>query len=441
MPLETFTVEMAKSDKADGLSSPETSQLMGYLAPALQLKGKVFSMSEIVKLELDLYNKIPKLQVKVKVAPTDYTIRNLVKDKELLKVFVRSSNDEVNHIRADFFIENFNKANRSSNEVHIIMEGELNIPKLYAHVNKAYRGTSAEVLQEVAHELNLGFATNTNSLDDSMVWIASNMTYLEFISYVASHAWADDYSFFDWYIDPYYNLIFYDANKALKYEEFEVKAYKKHIFTKEKTQNQSDEAKYISWTNALSDRTAIQSTDHGYSNLKIINNTKISKNGYVHNNILLDYNEQAIYNFKAEAISNTNEGMPLKSRLDDNSYKNEQRVHFLGIKNDNMFPNYLYAPIHNSINNLELKKINLEVDANALNLNYIVGDNIFLQVTSPAINNDNANDNFFEGNNANHIKSLTNSYMIKGIKHIYKNNEFTTRYLLTRREWPLDEDE
>lgn len=425
-------------DSRDDVTTPDLDYILGYTAPYIQIRNYVIDIHHIHMFELNEYSKVPKISTIIKVLSTSELGINILQDKELLKIFMRGPDKELSHIRGDYFITSFDKINKGLN-TDLIIEAELNIPRLYSSVNKSYVGTSFEVIQQIAKDLNLGFASNIQSTNDKMTWISSNQTYLEFIDYIVKYAWINDNSFLDWYIDPYYNLVFYEVDKTLKYKEVDVKLFLNNISGKKKLDELKDNS--FVWKNVLSDVKEIMPTNHGITSMKIINNTGKLKLGYVMENIIVDYDDLEKYQFTNEAISNINEGLPLKSRLKDTHYKEEKKVLYLGIQNDNMHSNYKYAILHNYINNIELQKLNLEVEVSSPNLTYTIGDNIYLQLTDVRIGNNTEEFSWkdYQDGKTTDLKQYTNSYKIQGIKHIYRKSNFFTTYLLTRREWPIEE--
>jgi len=434
--LDTERVDDTKEDDA-----PELDYIVGYKYPIIKILNSIIQEPEVISCEIDSYGKIPKLTLRLRVINSHEIALNIIKDKEIISLFMRSGNNNLSHIRSDFFITEFDKTDKGD-QAEILIESELNIPKLYADLNDGYNGSSIDILQLIAKDLKLGFVTNIDATDDSMIWIATNQTYYQFIDYVVRHSWIDDETFLDWYIDVYNNLVFYDVNQTLIYEEEETRAIKNNLFTKESVTTMEEDFQSFEWNNIFSDVSNIIPTDHGYKNLRFINNTKLSKMGYVTEIILLDYEDLTLYRFDAEAIADTTQGVPLKSRLDDDSYREEKRIKYLGIQNDNMHSNYLYAELHNFINNLELDKINIEITSNDLNLNYTRGSNVFLQVTDKRLPDGDAEtiENFMNNGRVVDLKHPSNNYKVHGMKYGYKKGVRYCKYLLTRREWALNEE-
>jgi hypothetical protein len=452
MLLQEFTHNIKLDELVANLSNPEATESnrdknfhpeidysLGYLQPIAQIRNFEFSTKNIKSIEIDCYDKIPKINTSLTFDLLHPFSNVILRDKEIFKTFMRSSNPKKNNIRCDFFITSINTL-KKENRSDIYISGELNIPRLHSALDKSYKGSSLKVLKSIANDLGLGFVTNISSTDDDMIWISTNKTYYQFIDYIVKHSWIDDNSFTDWYIDAYYNLVFYEVDSTLKKEEYTTRAYWNKSSSKETHYEKGEVNNSIEWANIFTDLPSMVSTDHGMnpSSFKVINNSGLSKNGYYVNNILIDYSDLEVVKFNCETIYNPKEGIPLKGREDDNTYKEELRVKYLGIQNDNMHPNYMYAVIHNSINNMELRKLNIEFDSSDLNLNYIIGNNIRLEIIEQRLE-DSSNKEFYErrrgGKNISDLY-FTNNYKIHGIKYIYKNDGQYCKYLVTRREWP-----
>lgn len=419
---------------------PDLDYRLGYTVPIIQIRDNEIAAGNIRRIEIDSYTKIPTISLSLNFEIKHPVANMILKDREILKTFMRSSNPNKNHIRTDFYITDINN-NRRGDHVSMLLTGEINIPRLHTSVNTAYRGTSLDVMRQIAKDLDLGFITNISSTDDEMVWLSTNQSYLEFIDYVAKHGWIDDTSFVDWYIDSMYNLVYYEVNKTLKENIVDTRAYFVGVSSNKYREDKPESEKSMEWKNIFTDLGNMNTTDHGVQvgSLKLINNSGLSRQGYFVDNILLDYSDLDTVRFSSEAITNINEGVPLKGNENNLLYKDERRVKFLGIQNDNMHPNYKYAVIHNHINNIELRKLNVEFDSTDLNMGYIVGDNILLNITETRLTGDDAKS--FTDRQDEQIQEpdvyFSNNYKVHGIKYIYKNEQKYCKYLLTRREWPV----
>ena len=88
-----------------------------------------------------------------------------------------------------------------------------NIPELLYRKNQYKSGTSFACLKDIAKDMGLGFVSNVDDTNDSQLWINGIRETRDFMKDIVSHSYLDDESFFDMFIDPYYNLNFVEMNR------------------------------------------------------------------------------------------------------------------------------------------------------------------------------------------------------------------------------------
>ena len=126
----------------------------------------------------------------------------------ILSIFVKSSSENTMPIRMDFMITSFEtaKGEISSNNFKYLIKGILNVDELFFTKYESRKGTSYEVIKGIASELNLGFASNVQSSEDSMTWINCSDTYPEFIKDVTKYSFISKDAFVWTFIDFQYNI-------------------------------------------------------------------------------------------------------------------------------------------------------------------------------------------------------------------------------------------
>ena len=92
----------------------------------------------------------------------------------------------------------------------------MDINELYYTPYIAYKGSSYDVLRQLAEYCKLGFATNIDSTDDLMTWINPGEKIQTYINDITQHSYKNDGTFLWSYIDFYYNLTYLDLEKQLK---------------------------------------------------------------------------------------------------------------------------------------------------------------------------------------------------------------------------------
>ena len=152
---------------------------------------------------------------------------NYPKNDPILSIYIKTGNGKFKPIAGDFLITSI-KSNLDSEidreSVGIgatyIMSGELYIPKIYNNFSKSYPNLpSSLALKELAADLDLGFSELDIQTSDSMTWINPNRNGLYFIDHIVKHAYLDEDSFFDSFIDKWYNLTFINVANQLVTEE------------------------------------------------------------------------------------------------------------------------------------------------------------------------------------------------------------------------------
>ena len=99
------------------------------------------------------------------------------------------------------------------------------------------------------------------------------------------------------------------------------------------------------------------------------------------------------------------------------------------------------ARVHNSVNNIELEKLNVEIEVQGVNLNIIKGDKIPIalirkdRLEAIKVQNDFSQSEMLD-------KFYSGWYYVSGFTLSWENqeetilNNFSQSFMLTRREWP-----
>lgn len=435
--------------------------------PYLSINKYTFSREEILKCEIDCTNHIPRIYLKlILTASGEFLSRSFPKDGDLVSFYIRGRDDLFKPIRNDYLITSVT-SNSSNSSVEgrgmiINIEGELNIPGLYDENIYSIDGTSFDTMKFIAQRLGLGFATNETDTDDKMIWINPNVTSLEFMKDIVSAAWKDEYSFFTFFIDVYYNLNFINVNKLISYNADVLLALGENTISSgfygdDKVSKGLAEKCFVNHPNQ-------NQTNFFIKHYKPINNSsKIAKNhGYATNSIFYDHNEKRYWQLQAKSIiteGSGNERIILRGRAGDDSYNNQQKFRYDGIQynnpSGNLHNHFYYARAHNLMNNIEMDKLNVEIELNKFNLNIYRYENIpvVLFITNDIKRIQQSNLNADPGipfqNNEDAVpialdRFYTGYYLIKGMKIKYcpsgdeniTDSGINETLILTRREWP-----
>ena len=198
----------------DQIKDQQVHKDIGTNYPFIEINNYVFNTTEIETFEINYNGFIPTVRLVAGIKGKTFPSAAMPKDGDLMGVFIRAKNDVFKPIRNDYRITGVRSAGADSDGrggVYTIT-GELFIPHLYDEVIVSYSGTSYEVLKQIAQELKLGFASNDTATNDSQTWINPGGDYYNYILDLADHAWKDEKSFFDVFIDVYYHLNFVNVN-------------------------------------------------------------------------------------------------------------------------------------------------------------------------------------------------------------------------------------
>lgn len=93
------------------------------------------------------------------------------------------------------------------------ISGIVNVPELLTRRNRYLSGTSFCCLEDLAGSMGLGFSSNVDSTSDAQLWLNGIAETRDFMRSIGGHAYLDDESFFDLFIDPYYCLNLVEMNR------------------------------------------------------------------------------------------------------------------------------------------------------------------------------------------------------------------------------------
>ena len=204
----------------------------GSFSPYIQINDFTLADYDIESLTIDETGFIPKITVVFEdsygwMDPVQFPNKN-----PILSIYIKSLHEKMKPIRNDYIITSIKGSGTK------IIKGELFIPGIYTNLSKSYGElTSKDVLFRVCEDLGLGFQSNQVSPSDEMRWFNPNWNSKEFMKHIASHAYQDDETFIEAFIDKYYHLTYVNANLQLEQDgEFD-----NTIFTGSKDYNISED--------------------------------------------------------------------------------------------------------------------------------------------------------------------------------------------------------
>lgn len=489
-------------------SRPESIKVPGRKAPYIRIRDKYFHTSEILYFELDNTKFLPTCKLKVSLPAKELVRREVVSEGEVMSVFFMTSMTLIKPMRCDFLITNVSlstvqKDVRRANYIFYI-DGELNIPGLRTYNMKyTFTGSARDCLIDVAKKLGVGY--NFNDDDDTegvMNWLCTPKefdTIPDFIRDTTSRMWKTNLDFYDSWIDPRYALTVLNISKIIKPEGAEdgympdaTKIVMNHdldtgtqslntnaglrdgdagvdikMFTNLINTSQSSTPFFVrsyKLVNRAADITKRiglaesekliigtpgveeenNQVDTSYQ--LIINNDKLENGFYAltgpGDNFSYD-NGEATEQYTAAATKQST------SRIADIFANGDENLLLATGSNEyasgNYFKTYFQAERHNLINNMQLKKQQVILECDGVNLAIMRGEYvpcILLDIQDPLGRVWDARTSFDLVDTP-----ATGWFMISGIKWIYDVDKFvpgnviqtlwTTELTLTRREWPI----
>ena len=192
---------------------------IGGTEPLIIINGFQFARNAISHCEISTFSWLPECSLVLHCFDNVFLTQNFPKDGDLVNIFIRSFTDNFNPIRNDYLIIQVSSNSTVDGEgrygITIYIHGVLFIPKLFAEdCYSLSQMTSFQAMAEIAKNLKLGYVSNETATVDTMTWINAFDTNENFIRKIVSHSYKDQDSFYDYWIDFFYNLNFQYRNKV-----------------------------------------------------------------------------------------------------------------------------------------------------------------------------------------------------------------------------------
>jgi len=282
-------------------------------------------------------------------------------DQQIVSILIKSNSELLMPIRMDFWIYEFNSVKNKGGEVEdkkYNLYAKLNVPFIIK--NASFKGSSYDVLKQIAEEAELGFASNIDSTNDNMTWINCGIDYVrEHIPEIVQRSYISDNTFAWAYIDFWYNLNYIDIEKQLKESTDGAKTV---------DPNASVTGKDNMIPLLLSNHPNYRATNLYIEKFNLLNNsTEINqKLGYKPHIYYYSTIERVITDVLLDTIStkgDNSDKIVLKGQPDNNNFAlDQQKNYFLGkVDTSNAHENYLYAEQLNLHNMEFLQNISMTV--------------------------------------------------------------------------------
>ena len=475
--------ELIKVDSADGSedanvkreTSASAEKSTGLNSPYVVING--YNISRFMRnFSMDLCGFIPVIRFTFAAADTIFMSVNYPKDGDIASVYIRSADNYYKPFRMDFLILSVDgEVSSAYSEKGSDPEGqffrfaivaECYIPGLYKQRIKSFPAKpSIDALLEVSQDINLGFSTNDKATNDIMSWLCPNYSYYDFIQEVAIRAYKDDEtSFYDCWIDSYYNLNFVNLGTQFAFEGISTeKAY----FTPGYTPNGIKVDSAVPGTPSpqtasvplvLTNYTGSDVTPffiNGYTLTSRAGNNSNSM-GYITNIGFYDDIDQpgepkkkyVKYDVESITTDNVSTGSMLqKGRVRSADYKEETRSEWLGVLNrfadgSGVHQNYLHSKFQNLININDVTKLTLEVELSTYYPGIIRGQvvPVSIYITTGGNRQQNVgqlpNDKPNTTNTATLDSFLSGNYVVMGMEVTWTSTgKMREKLILAKRTW------
>lgn len=482
--LDELSAEKVSDAKAND-EEYSNKNILGTEFPMIRIGEFLPTPSQISKLKIDNFDKIPSILLKLSLLTDSFRSKNMPKDGDIISVYIATKTETIAPIRADFIITSVIQKNTKVG-IDVTLSGNMFIPGFDADSTFGTTGTSKEAFIDAAKHFGLGFATDdSDNTNDNQTWICYNMPCVDYLNNVISHTWKDETSFYDWWIDEHYNINFINVNKMLLTNtkdiditansisangDYDVPVDNSQKNTKATNKVFSNAQEYAKGVFFVTNWNVTNNS----SQISLDNGVEINSNEFMHNDNVYSNNDNPILslsNVPSYDPNKTDEYIILRGRAEYNKStapeKSQARANYnfkdiyvkhpwCGISyimndddsetNDsnkwsgNINKNYTRAVFHNHINLVELDKMFIDIEVNGLCTQVMRGEVVplglkkseSLQTVTNNSNQTGRSDKFFSG-----------FYYVQGMSYEYTNGKdakFKTKLRLTRREWPIPVD-
>jgi hypothetical protein len=483
----TVVLDELSLPKGDNRKDRKPEDIASLAYPLVKINDYFISINELEYMSIDCTDFLPRITLQASFLYPEFVDREMPKDGDIISIAIRNKSDALNIIRNDYVITGVTVSPRRANvnaPSTVTFFGELFVPGLKSFMgSKSYVGTSMNALKKIAKVLQLGFNTNDDKTNDKQVWYNID-TPETFIKDVTLKAWRDENSFYKTWIDIWYNLNFVNVQKQLLSSESEIDTGVlldnvdiDWTWGPTTDQDQTYNAPKV-FSNYPGYRTSSffikdWKPNNRSSNITFQFGTSTEASFYEHIDVLYEDSQSERYwnldiapaydpaklddyillRGRTRWDPSINTGELARANYDYTElYK---KAPWLGIQytinnpsspntewSGNHHENYLRAQAHNTINNVELDKLNLEITVQGTNMNVIRGDKIpVVLVETDRISNQMIDKRAVTSERKNAFYS--GWYMVKGFNLSWTQpsqgsiiSSFSQKFVLTRREWP-----
>ena len=483
--LDELSVDVVGTDTNEEMNN---KNIAGRELPIIKINDYTVNAKEIVSLRIDVSERIPSLYLRLSTFGTQFRSVNMPKDGDICSVFIAPKSETLTSIRADFVITS-SSPRQTKTGVSITISGKMFIPGFDAGTTFGKVGTTKDVFMEFAKRYGLGFATDDqDNTDDKQLWICGNKKCETFLDETIAHAWKDETSFYDWWIDQYYNLNFINVNKIILANtgEVDITALTSEIGGSYDTPQDFSQDNTKAGAKLLTNLPNLNMGSMMVTSWDVVNNSteitfedgvEIESNEFRQNANIFSANEDpclSLSNIPAYNKKLTEDHIILRGRSEYSKETNPKSdsakanynyteiyirrpwsgISFVVSDNDtesddtmkwsgNVNKNYTRAPYHNKINLDELDKMYITVETDGLCTQIMRGEVVPVvlkktnvgELTSDFSRQTGVAERFYNG--FYYVDSISYEYKTDKAKNL---KHYKTKFTLKRREWPIPVD-
>ena len=284
LPLNTpdGSSEQGVNEMTGTNTATKQTSVYGVRVPLVKIKDMVVEMNDIVRLELDGRGSLPRLNLVV--LDRDNKIRGLQQpgsDNEIRIQILPRFENAYKKIDLTFYAESYR-----TQGIVLSFNCIYKLPALYDSRIKCFgEVTTYDMFEQIAHECQLGFATNVESSNDARYLYCANTSYNTLMERAinTSGASGDDITsqiMYDYWVDFWNNLNFVDV-----YERWTTVEPDENLqiwvgpFEMATGQGDDDEHTYSKETAIISNNPLARSTELFIDRYNTINNSTQAQGG------------------------------------------------------------------------------------------------------------------------------------------------------------------
>lgn len=287
-------------------------------------------------------------------------------DNTKFEIFLNSGSKNLKSIHLRFKLTKFTENKNNSYRV----VGTLDLKDFYKIKFENFRGTSFEVLRQIAKDLELGYNSNITNTNDSMCWLNHGKTYKDLLTDIIEHSYISDTSYVLGYIDYYYCLTYVDIEKEWLRDISKDVGLNSTGLNYIASTEQQERVEILQLTNDKSN----MSSPFYFGAFKLNNqSTKLSlTKGYYTTSKVYDSASKQFLVFDVDSqTSDGSKTIILKGAPGDNSdLQDNYRTNYSGrMDTENVHKHYYYSETQNKVNLDNMVRISVDLELPNANFN------------------------------------------------------------------------